>query len=105
MNVSIKIDPETLFLLHKIISKSAQMIANTRVQKAEKSMRVELFGIISKRCITYSTNPKGKSLTLTLKYHLADIIWNILDAVQWSYGMYEFNKIEMLKNQLHQILL
>lgn len=106
MKISLKIDPETLFILHNIIVKESQMIANNRAQRSGKSMRVELFEVICKRCITYSSNRNGKKITLTLKYHLASLIYDILSDFQFSFGgIYEQNKLEMFKNDLHQKLL
>ena len=106
MKLTIKTDPETLFLLHKIILDSAQMIADNRARRAGKSMRVELFETISKRCITYTSNPNGKDLTITLKYHLASLVYDILEDLKFSYGgIYEANKLDMFRNQLHKLLL
>ena len=81
------------------------MIAQTRHGKTSKSMKIELFEILSKRCISYSLNPNGKKLNLTLKYHLVDLIYEILTGLKQSYGgIYEANKLDMFKNELHQRL-
>lgn len=105
MKVTIKTDPETLFLLHKIILDQCQMIANDRARRSGKSMRIELFEILSRRCIVYSSNPNGKNLSLSLKFHLANLIYDILADLRLSLGIYEANKLEMLKNELHRKLL
>lgn len=105
MKVTIKIDPETLSLLHRIILDECQMIANNIGRKTGKSMRVELFEIISRKCIAYTTNPNGKKMTITLKYHLASLVLDIVSDRIWSLGIYESNKLELLKNDLHQKLL
>jgi len=106
MKISLTIDPETLFILHSIIVKECQMIANNRIQRSGKSMRVELFEVLSKRCITYSSHRNGKKTTLTLKYHLASLVYDIVSDLQFSFGgIYEQNKLEMFKNELHQKLL
>lgn len=105
MRLKIKLDPETLFLLQKIILDQSQMIAQTRQAKESKSMKIELFEILSKRCIAYSLNPNGKSLNVTLKYHLANLVYEILSDLRFSFGgIYEANKLDMFKNQLHQLL-
>ena len=105
MRIQLKIDPETLYLLHKIIMDQCQMIPQTRHGKTSKSMKVELFEILSKRCIAYSLNPNVKKMTLTLKYHLVDLIYEILSGLKQSYGgIYEANKLDMFKNELHQRL-
>lgn len=67
-------------------------------------MKIELFEILSKRCIAYSINPNGKKLNMTLKYHLADLVYEILSDLKYSFGIYEANKLDMFKNQLHQLL-
>lgn len=85
------------------------MIAQTRQAKESKSMKIELFEILSKRCIAYSLNPNGKSLNVTLKYHLANLVYEILSEILRDLrftpgGIYEANKLDMFKNQLHQLL-
>lgn len=105
MKITIKTDPETLFLLHKIILDECQMIANNTGRKSGKSMRIEIFEILARRCITYSANPNGKKLNITLKYHLANLVYEILSDLRLSLGIYEANKMEMLKNELHLKLL
>ena len=105
MRLKIKLDPETLFLIHKIIRDQCQMITQTRQSKASKSMKIELFEILSKRCIAYSINPNGKKLNMTLKYHLANLVYEILSDLRMTPGgIYEANKLDMFKNQLHQLL-
>ncbi|MGV4413852.1 hypothetical protein [Chryseobacterium sp. T1] len=82
------------------------MMAQNRSQRSDKSMKVELFEIVSKRCISYSLNPNGKKMNMTLKYHLANLIYEILSEKTKPYGgIYEVNKLDMFKNQLHQQLL
>ena len=105
MKIQLKTDPETLFVLHKITRDSTQFHADSRSKKVEKSLKMELFEILSKRCISYSFNPNGKLLTITVKFYLADLLYDIVDSRQWSLEIFEFNKIEILKNQLHKKLL
>lgn len=104
MKITIKIDPETLFLLHKIIAQESQMIATTRARRSGKSMRLELFSQLSQKCISYTAKQNGKKLSLTLKYHLADLVLDIVSDLQYSLGVYENNKLEILKNELHKML-
>lgn len=105
MKITIKIDPETLFLLHKVILEQTQMIANNVSAKVAKSMRIELFEILVKRCITYTSKADGKKMSLTIRYHLAEMLYKILCDLHYSMGVYEANKLDMFKNQLHQKLL
>ena len=105
MKITVKTDPETLFLLHKMINSECQMIADNIGRKSKKSLRLELFAIFTQRCFSYSQNANGKKLSITLKYHLAAVLYEVLvDARIWA-GIYESNKIEMFKNELHQKLL
>lgn len=104
MNISIKMDPETLFLLHKVMLEESQMRANDRARRAGKSIRMELFATISKRCITYSNNQNGKTISISFKYYQADLICKILDDMKYVFGVFEANKLDMLRNQLHQKL-
>lgn len=108
MKITIKTDPETLFLLHKIANDQTQVMANSIEAKAMKSMRIELFTILTQRCFSYSQNPNGKKLQLTLKYHLAAMIYDIITDMRFSGfcgGIYENNKIDLFKNELHPKLL
>lgn len=104
MKISIKTDPETLFLLQKIVNSQCQITANCVASKADKSMKIELFTILTQRCFTYSANPNGKKLQITLKYHLAALIFDIITDQKFSLGIYEGNKIEIFKNELHRLL-
>lgn len=105
MKITLKTDPETLFLLHRIVLEQSQQPVVGR--RSGKSMIVELFEIMSKRCIAYTSNPNGKQRTLVLRYHLADKLLELITdtIVKRYYGTYEHNKLEIFKNQLHQEVL
>lgn len=105
MKITVKTDPETLFLLHKIVNAQCQMIADSIGRKTGRSMRMELFSILTQRCFSYSQNANGKKLQLTLKYHLAALLYELVTDHNKFSGIYENNKIEMFKNELHQKLL
>ena len=105
MKVSLKTDPETLFLLQKMINNECQIVATSIGRKSGKSMRIELLTLLTQRCFSYSANPNGKKLQLTLKYHLAALIFDIITDLKFSLGVYEGNKLEIFKNDLHQKLL
>jgi hypothetical protein len=105
MKINQKIDPETLFILHKILLAQCQGLAHGIAAKSFKSMKVELFSILTQKCVSYTSNATGKKLGLSLKYHLAALLYEILIEKKYSpLGVYEANKIEMLKNELHQKL-
>lgn len=103
MKLSIKIDPETLFLLHRVTMDKAQSFG---LEKVEKSLCLELFEIHCRLCFSYSQNPNGKLRTLTLRYHLADKLLQLVKStLDKPLGSFEYNKLDMFKNQLHQKLL
>lgn len=70
-------------------------------------MKVELFEILARRCVSYSSNPNGKPRIITLRYHLAAALLELITSGMKhpSLGIYEQNKIEILKNELHRLLL
>lgn len=105
MKITLKVDPETLFIIHKIALDQCQMIADSIGRKTGKSMRIELFTQLSQRCIAYSANANGKKLSLTLKYHLASLLFDLISDLRLSVGFYEGNKLELLKTELHQKLI
>ena len=104
MKISIKTDPETLYLLHRLVLDAAQTSPG---RSSGKSMRVELFEILARRCVSYSANPNGKPRTITLRYHLAAALLELITTVikHPSLGIYEKNKLEICKNKLHRLLL
>ncbi len=103
MKITIKIDPETLFLLQRISLERSQF----KTRNIGKSMRIELFEILSRKCIAYSTNPNGKPRTIELRFHLAaQLLEDVKNAINYDdSGTFEMNKLEIFKNQLHQKLL
>lgn len=108
MKISVKLAPETLFLVHKVLLDEIQTKpADTRAKKALKSILIELFNVFVKKCISYGNNPNGKSRMVNLKYYQADKLCDILCSLlqSASFGMNEYNKLDMLKNELHQKLL
>ncbi|MGP1501917.1 MAG: hypothetical protein ACTTJM_09075 [Bergeyella cardium] len=105
MKTKIKITPETLFLAHRIVRDACRCIARTREEKVRKSIFEELFKILTSRCFTYTNNPNGRELSLTLKFYQMDALFNCLIIANTSeIGFYEKNKLDMLKNKIHQLL-
>lgn len=106
MKISLKLDPDTLAITHKIICDEYN---SCNADKFEKSLRAELWEILSKKCIAYTNNPNGKPRAISLRYHLAlifqDCINDFLLVKIKRFGTYEYNKLIMLKNDLHQKLL
>lgn len=103
MKISIKIDPETLFLLHKIIGQENN---KTLGRNTGKSMLVELFEKLTKACIAYTGNANGKKRTLELRYHLAEkLTCEIIKASERDLPPDELAKLEIFKNQMYPQLL
>ncbi|SDE75425.1 hypothetical protein [Riemerella columbipharyngis] len=107
MKITIKVTPEAMFLLHKIILAECQKVAYQRQMKVKLSIMQELFQSLSNRCIAYTSNPNGKERVLTLKYYQADCLFDILCSRLNGrlYGSYELNTMELIKNELHQKLM
>jgi len=105
MRIKIKTDPETLFLIHTIVKKEMQMTAANMPGRSQKSVRIELFEILSRRCMAYTLNANGKPVSFTLRYHLAHLVYVLICENQRSFPTFEANKLEILKNTLHQKLL
>ncbi len=106
MKIIIKTEPEALILLHKLVNEKRFSYPRTRIEKANKSLLDDLFEILTKRCFAYQNNANGKKISLSLKYYFASLLYDILIDQQFSYGgIYERNKLEILKNELHQKLL
>jgi len=106
MKITIKIDPETLFLVHSILVLKRNVFSTNLTEKVNKSMTSELFEVITKRCFSYTSNPNGKKISLTIRFHLANFLCDIImKQNKTALGNYEQNKLEMFKNDLHQKLL
>lgn len=105
MKITLKLDPDTLAIVHKIACDEWHRCNSS---KFDKSLRAELWEILSKKCIAYTNNPNGKPRTISLRYHLAIVLQDCTaDFLLRNprFGTYEYNKIIMLKNDLHQKLL
>lgn len=106
MKITLKIDPETLFLVQSILVLKRGIYPRNREEKVNQSMALELFEVISKRCFAYTLKPNGKEMKLGLKFHLASLLLDlILNQNKIAFGNYEQNKLEMFKNELHKLLL
>lgn len=107
MEIKIKIQPETLYLLQQMELHNKQRAEHTQADKFKQSIQLELFEKLSKWCISYSLNPNGKEKKITLKRHLAQqLLDDISDAIIYgNLDLYNKNKLHIIKNQLHQKLL
>ena len=109
MKVTIKIDSDTLFLLKAcfdLYRKNDTSHAKTREEKSNMYLFFDLRNIFAKKAISHDEN--RKNLKLTLQYYFASVLYDfICDQLQYNvaFGTYERNKIELLRNQLHQKLL
>jgi len=106
MKITLKIDPETLFLIQSILVLKRNIFPRSKEEKVNQSMTLELFDVISKRCFSYCSNPNGNKLSLGLKFHIASLLLDIiLNQNKTAFGNYEQNKLEIFKNELHQKLI
>lgn len=108
MKINIKTDPETLFLLFGIVRQAAfSTVSKRREGKARQSMHLELFQALSSRCVNYTANPTGKAMKISLRYHLMNELFDLAHnaIVYGNLPVFEANKIEILKNNLHKALL
>lgn len=105
MKINLKLAPDTLTIVHKIACDEWHRCNSS---KFDKSLRGELWEILSKKCIAYTNNPNGKPRTISLRYHLACVLQDCINDFLLRnprFGTYEYNKLIMLKNELHQKLL
>ncbi len=102
MKISIKIKPETLVLLQRIILISCQ-VANDRFSQ---SLRSELWEAVTKKCINYTQKPDGKCKKISLRYHLAHtlLVCGREFLQHRSLDAYEENQLQSLLNELDQKL-
>ncbi len=110
MKITIKIDSDTLFLLKAcfdLYRKNDISHTKTREEKSNMYLFFELRNIMAKKALLHDENKK--SLKLSLPYYFASVMYDfICDQLQFNvvaFGTYERNKIEILRNQLHQKLL
>lgn len=106
MKINLKLHPDTLVIVHKI---AVNEYHKCNSSKFDKSLRAELWEILSKKCIAYTNNPNGKPRTISLRYHLASTLQECIDnsllVNMRAIGTYEYNKLIMLQNDLYQKLL
>ena len=108
MKITLKIQPELLFLLHILVLECSQRISMLDFKnKAKKSMLHEIFETLARSCVTYHANTNGKPRKLTLRYHLANQLYEMLieQINNPKLGIYERNKLDLFKNDLHRLLL
>ncbi|SHK69464.1 hypothetical protein [Epilithonimonas mollis] len=105
MKITIKIDPESLFLVQSILVLKRSIFARTLEEKVNQSMTLELFEMVTKKCFAYSLSRNGKNISFQLKFHLAKLLFDLItNQNKTAFGHYEQNKLEILKNDLHQKL-
>lgn len=107
MEIKVKIQPDTLYLLQQIELHNKKRAEHSQRDKFTQSIQLELFEKLSKWCISYSLNPNGKEKKITLKRHLAQqLLDDISNAIIYgNLDLYNKNKLHIIKNQLHQKLL
>lgn len=109
MKITIKIDSDTLFLLKACFDLYRRYDishAKTRDEKSNMYLFFELRTIFVKKSLSHIEN--GKSFKLSFPYYLANTLYDfVCNQLQFNValGIYERNKIEILRNYLHQKLL
>lgn len=66
MKITLKLDPDTLSIAHRI---AVDEYNRCITSKYDKSLRAELWEVLSKKCIAYTNNPNGKPRTISIRYH------------------------------------
>lgn len=109
MKITIKIDSDTLFLLKAcfdLYRKNDISDLGTRDEKADRYLFFELRKTFELKAV--SQEKTDKKFRMTFPYYLANKLYDfICHMLQFNeaFGIYERNKIEFLRNDLHQKLL
>lgn len=109
MKITIKIDSDTLFLLKAcfdLYRKNDLSHAKSRHEKSDMYLFFELRKIFELKAV--SLDRTDKKFRMTSPYYLANKLYDfICHMLQFNeaFGIYERNKIEFLRNDLHQKLL
>lgn len=109
MKITMKTDSDTLFLLKAcfdLYRKNDISHAKTREQKSAMYLFFELRAVFTRKAVSCTGNTQTHRISLP--YYLANIMYDfICDQLTYNeaLGVYERNKIEILRNELHQKLL
>jgi len=109
MKVTIKIDGETLFLLNACLGlyrKNDLSHCKDRNDKSYMAIFFEVRDFLAKKAIGNHEEKKVTKVSFPFYYAntLLDFVENQLQ-INVALGVFEKNKLELLKNQLHQKLL
>lgn len=105
MKITIKVDHEALFILHSLVKNRVKIETAERVST---SILSELYKKITASCLSYQLNPNGKARNITMWYHTANELYALLCSAFVflpNADIFIKNKIDSLKNQIHQKLL
>ena len=109
MKITIKIDSDTLFLLKAcfdLYRKNDVSDCETRDEKASRYLFFELRNIFERKVISHEQS--SKKFKMSFPYYFANMMYEFICwQLQYNsgFGIYESNKIELLRNDLHQKLL
>ena len=109
MKITIKIDSDTLFLLKAcfdLYRKNDLSHAKSRHEKSDMYLFFELRKTFELKAV--SQEKTDKKFKMTFSYYLANKLYDFTcHQLQFNeaFGIYERNKIEFLRNDLHQKLL
>lgn len=109
MKVSFKIDKDTLYLLNAcfgLYRGNDTSHCKNRKDKSDMAMFFEVRSMLAKRW--FSHQETTKPLKFTMPYYLANflldfVIYQLTNST--GFGVFERNKMELLRNELHQKLI
>lgn len=107
MKITIKIDVFTLYSINRFIGRKS-LFQELNIQgKSRQSQVIEIREIFLKKGVSVALKESVKSVNITLRYHLANVLMELLMVVLsfYCFAPLEATKIDQLKNQLHQKLL
>ena len=109
MKITIKIDSDTLFLLKAcfdLYRKNDISHVKTREEKSNMYLFFEMRNIFLRKAMGHLET--SKNFKMHFPYYFASVLYDFICnqlQVNVAFGIYERNKIELLRNQLHQKLL
>lgn len=107
MKITIKIDVHTLYTINRFIGRKDLFYALNIQGKSRQSQLIEIREIFLKKGVAVALRESTKSVNITLRYHLAVVLLELLQCVLslYHFAPLEATKIDQLKNDLHQKLL
>ena len=104
--IRIKIDKETLNIIHQALQVVLNVSAQSIEKRVRRSIQMEIFDLFTRRLASVITEDEDKKITITLRYHLATSLFEVLIVISKikQFGLYERNKSILLANEIHKQL-